>query len=124
MMTLSVRDLVSFLFRSGDIDNRIPAADTDAMQKGAEMHRRLQKAAGGDYRAEVTLSMEYRYEAEDALLRLQGRADGVFTDGLRTVEEIKTTFRRLSSLKEPVPEHQAQGRFYVYMLMLVIMKLI
>ncbi len=117
-MTVSVRSLVSFLFRSGDIDNRIPASDADAMQKGAEMHRRLQKASGGDYRAEVTLSMEYCYGDEDALVKLQGRADGIFTDGLRTVEEIKTTFRRLSAIKEPVPEHLAQGRFYVYMLML------
>ncbi len=118
IMTQSVRNLVSFLFRSGDIDNRIPAADADAMKKGAEAHRRLQKAAGGDYRAEVTLSMEYLFEKDDAVLKLQGRADGVFTDGIRTVDEIKTTFRRLSAFKEAAPEHLAQGRFYVYMLML------
>ena len=144
-LTLSVRNLVSFLFRSGDIDNRIPQADTDAMAKGSEMHRKLQKEAGGDYRAEVVLSMEYLFEKTDAVLLLQGRADGVFTDEvlpedaedlsagpeessagpeavlssapLRSVDEIKTTYRRLSAVREPVPEHLAQGRLYVYMLM-------
>ena len=44
---ISVRNLVEFVLRSGDIDNRITAeARSDAMAAGSRLHRKLQKAAG------------------------------------------------------------------------------
>ena len=46
---ISVRQMVEFLLRSGDIDRRVQhGPDTDAMQKGAMLHRRLQKMQGPD----------------------------------------------------------------------------
>ena len=39
VVRISVRSLVEFVLRSGDIDNRIAAADKDAMQLGSKIHR-------------------------------------------------------------------------------------
>ena len=49
---ISVRNLVEFILRSGDIDNRIAAQDKDAMQMGAKLHRKIQKRiSSGGYAA-------------------------------------------------------------------------
>ena len=52
---ISVRGMVEFLLRNGDIDNRGKGASADAMQEGTRIHRMIQKRMGGDYRAEVPL---------------------------------------------------------------------
>ena len=44
---ISVRNLVEFILRSGDIDNRIAAQDKDAMQMGAKLHRKDSETDGG-----------------------------------------------------------------------------
>ena len=51
---LSVRELVEFLLRTGSIDSRF--AGFDRANEGARIHRKLQKAAGEGYQAEVFLS--------------------------------------------------------------------
>ena len=56
---LSVRELVEFVLRGGSIDNRY--GSVDAMAQGSRAHRKLQKEAGEDYRAEVALSMQKEY---------------------------------------------------------------
>ena len=51
---ISVRALVEFVLRSGDIDNRRSgAAQKDAMAAGTRIHKKIQKRMGGNYRAEV-----------------------------------------------------------------------
>ena len=61
---ISVRNLVEFVMRGGDIDNRrTSSAEKDAMQAGSRMHRKIQKRQGADYHAEV--SMKHRVEQED-----------------------------------------------------------
>ena len=53
---ISVRTLVEFIFRSGDLDNRKRTrADLDAMQKGSRLHRKIQGRMGANYHAEVSL---------------------------------------------------------------------
>ena len=52
---ISVRSLVEFIMRGGDIDNRIAGGDKDAMLLGGKIHRKIQKRMGADYRAEVSL---------------------------------------------------------------------
>ena len=53
---ISVRNLVEFILRSGDIDNRKGGiADKEAMQLGSRLHRKIQGQMGADYRAEVPL---------------------------------------------------------------------
>ena len=86
---LPIRQLVEFLLRTGSIDSRF--AGFDRANEGARIHRKLQKAAGEGYQAEVFLSAEW--EACGIAFTLEGRADGIFTDenGTVTIDEIKTT---------------------------------
>ena len=53
---LPVRQLVEFLLRTGSIDSRFTGFDR--ANEGARIHRKLQKAAGEGYAAEVFLSGE------------------------------------------------------------------
>ena len=44
MIKISVRNLVEFILRKGDLDNRRSAAfDREAMLKGGRIHRTIQK---------------------------------------------------------------------------------
>ena len=55
---ISVRNLVEFILRSGDIDNRRASLDTmEAMQAGSRLHRKIQKKMGSTYHAEVPLNI-------------------------------------------------------------------
>ena len=56
-MRISVRDLVEFVMRAGDLDERSAGAPEDVMLEGARMHRKLQREEGPDYMAEVPLSV-------------------------------------------------------------------
>ena len=131
---ISVRGLVEFLLRSGDIDNRIHQVSADAMQQGGRIHRMIQKSMGPDYHAEVPLLFKKSYELYD--LCIDGRADGILDkymdEPLTTLEagqesffdkgpycplidEIKGTYRELAKMKEPVPVHLAQAKCYAAM---------
>ena len=74
---ISVRNLVEFIFREGDIDNRVgKLAQAEAMMEGSRIHRKIQKSMGEGYEAEVPLKV--CIEAEDYILEVEGRADGIF----------------------------------------------
>ena len=117
-----MRDLVEFVLKSGDIDTRRSGRDIqDAMLEGAAAHRRLQKAEGGDYQAEVPLKIELPVSDDpEVILWVEGRADGIYTrtreDGstVVTIDEIKGVYRDLSTMEEPVPVHLAQALVYAY----------
>jgi DNA excision repair protein ERCC-2 len=114
-LSLSVRSLVEFVLRSGDIDMRFTGGER--MQDGARAHRRLQKAAPAGYTPEVTLKYSFEYRGFEILL--EGRADGVIESGSGgvTVDEIKSTVRPLSSLSEGSnPVFWAQAECYAFML--------
>ena len=51
----SVRNLVEFLLRSGDIDNRRAVSADGAMVEGGRIHRMIQRRMGAEYKAEVSL---------------------------------------------------------------------
>ena len=51
VIRISVRSLVEFIMRSGDIDNRIAGADKDSMLLGGKIHRKIQRRMGSDYHA-------------------------------------------------------------------------
>lgn len=76
VIKISVRSLVEFILRSGDIDNRIGmSARADAMQEGSKMHRKIQRRMGAFYQAEVPLKIEI--ETDQYVLLIEGRADGI-----------------------------------------------
>lgn len=108
---VSVRNLVEFLLRSGDIDNRRQTFSESAMQDGSRVHRMIQRRMGPEYRAEVTL--RYTYETPRYTLVVDGRADGIIEEKeCITIDEIKGTYRDLTKMKGPVPLHVAQAKCY------------
>ena len=110
---ISVRSLVEFILRSGDLDSRRGAMDKEAMQKGSRLHRKIQRQMGGNYRPEVPL--KYDIEYEDVVLRIEGRADGIFTeDGKTCIDEIKGVYRKVETLESAVPVHRAQAMCYAF----------
>ncbi len=111
---ISVRQLVEFILRSGDIDNRHHTSPESAMQEGSRIHRMIQKRMGADYQAEVTL--KYTHPTPEYTLVLEGRADGVIDKGTTfIIDEIKGTYRDLFRMKEANPVHLAQAKCYAYM---------
>lgn len=112
---ISVRNLVEFILRSGDLDNRRSAAqDREAMLKGSKIHRKIQKQMDVTYQAEVSLKYESFYE--DCSILVEGRADGIFRkDGMAAIDEIKGVYRDLKFLEEPLTVHEAQAKCYAYM---------
>lgn len=111
LIRISVRNLVEFILRSGDLDNRRGMADKEAMLKGSRLHRKIQRQMGSNYRPEVSLKKETEYE--DLILLVEGRADGIFTeDGSVTIDEIKGVYKSLDRLEEPVLVHRAQAMCY------------
>ena len=115
---ISVRNLVEFILRSGDLDSRVRAVpDAEAMLMGSRAHRRIQGSQGGTYRAEVMLKDEIAYD--DLTLRIEGRADGIFTteEDLVVIDEIKGVLKDVWAMEAPEPVHLAQARVYaaIYM---------
>ena len=115
---ISVRNLVEFIFREGDIDNRRGRALTpDAMQEGSRIHRKIQGSQGANYRAEVPLKILLTEDIYELLI--EGRADGIFTElegegELVWIDEIKGMYRNVLLMKEPYYVHQAQAMVYAY----------
>lgn len=134
----SVRNLVEFILRGGDIDNRSGRMITDAMMEGSKIHRKIQRSMGEDYQAEVPLALTI--EAEEYMLVIEGRADGIaygefpnqnsekeaytqdtFLDD-RTgkseemvyIDEIKGVYRNVATMEAPVYVHKAQAMCYAY----------
>lgn len=153
-ITISVRNLVEFLLRSGNLDNRTAGAPSDAMLEGSRMHRQIQKSAGEGYQAEVPLKIAWQFDKrvdgerqgqagrlpdkeggaapakpylDDATVIVEGRADGIYYGSIPqrfregdaecawTVDEIKTTYRKLRGMRKPEPVHLAQAKCYAYM---------
>lgn len=114
VIRISVRNLVEFILRTGDLDTRKGAfADREAMAKGSRMHRKIQRQMGADYQAEVSLS--YTKEFDEFSVLVEGRADGIICTGDSVmIDEIKGVHRDLRFLEEPVEVHLAQAKCYAY----------
>lgn len=113
---VSVRSLVEFILRSGDIDNRRTASADNAMAEGSRIHRMIQRRMGADYHAEVVL--RHPFDMGDYVIVVEGRADGIIIDSKETsnvtIDEIKGTYRELDRMKAPVGVHLAQAKCYAY----------
>ena len=128
VIKVSVRNLVEFILRSGNIDNtQVTTADTDAMQEGSRIHRKIQKRMGSEYQAEVPLSITVPAFVldEEYSICVEGRADGIIHtsklneennlyENVVIIDEIKAIYMELSFLKEASPVHLAQAMCYAY----------
>lgn len=121
-LKISVRNLVEFILRFGDLDNRsVGRRDTDAMQEGSKIHRKIQKRMGSGYSAEFPLSITTTITSADITfdLLVEGRADGIINQPEEKpsiiIDEIKGVYMELSHLENPVDVHKAQAMCYAYM---------
>lgn len=132
---ISVRNLVEFILKSGDLDNTRARADMDAMQAGSRIHRKLQKQMGSNYTAEVPLSITVPIERDGITfeLTIDGRADGVIISDEKIddfsvftfeevtnqraeiiIDEIKGVYMDLAYLTAPIGVHRSQAMCYAY----------
>ena len=133
---ISVRQLVEFILRSGDIDNRRSTQVENAMLEGTRIHRMIQKRMGDNYHAEVPLKLSYSTPKYD--ISIEGRADGIIIDESHTnadtkanevmlnqhlakedypdvtIDEIKSVAKSLEYIEAPVEVHLAQAKVYAY----------
>ncbi|RGT89441.1 ATP-dependent DNA helicase [Coprococcus comes] len=115
VIRISVRNLVEFILREGDIDNRTGGGqDPENMQMGSRIHRKIQRQMGSDYQAEVPLKTEI--VCDGFILKIEGRADGlIHTKEQVMVDEIKGVLRELDLVQEPAGIHLAQAKCYASM---------
>ena len=99
-LELSVHQIVDFLLRKGDIDNRI--FNRSSMAEGTLLHALYQSKQGKDYISEYALKMSF--VVDEVEIKLQGRADGIiYRNGEYTLDEIKIEW------------HLGQAKCYAYM---------
>ena len=137
MIKISVRNLVEFILRSGDIDNTgSGASDAELMRMGTKLHKKIQKSMGINYSSEYPLSHTFTLSRDgmDFEICVDGRADGIIKpdesqsalksyieiDGevedrsLYIIDEIKGVMRDVDDIREPVTEHLGQAKCYAY----------
>ena len=112
--TVSVRNIVEFILRHGDINSA--AVSSSDMALGTRIHRKLQKQEQeiSDYTPEVRLF--HVFNIDGISVKVQGIADGIIRhDGGYTVDEIKSTSYPLELINDDFSYlHQAQADFYAY----------
>ncbi|WP_303264182.1 helicase C-terminal domain-containing protein [Thermoanaerobacterium sp. CMT5567-10] len=111
---VSVRDLVEFILRSGDLNSEFVGNGNRRALEGARIHRKIQKSKNENYTKEV--SLKYEAEYDDFILAVEGRADGIIVqNGNVTIDEIKTTNAQLNDIDDNYnPLHLAQAKCYAY----------
>lgn len=108
---VSVRNLVEFVLRSGDIDNSFMSM-TRALE-GTKAHQKVQSSYGHEYSAEVTLRHNVYYD--NFIINIEGRADGIFIFPEEVIiDEIKSTTKDLEDIQDNNELHWAQAKCYGY----------
>ena len=113
-LRLSVHQLVDFLLRTGDIDNRV--FNRSSMTEGSRLHSVYQAQQTKDYFAEFPLKMSLTVDEVNVIL--EGRADGVIKRSEKeyVIDEIKTTVEDLKVFHDDNLEwHLGQAKCYAYM---------
>ena len=111
VIRISVRNLVEFILRSGDIDTRTQrGSDLEAALAGGRIHRKLQDREKSGYEKEKKFARDT--DCGEFLIRVEGRADGVMEGDPICIDEIKGMYLDVSLLEEPFPVHLAQAKCY------------
>ncbi|UOQ45198.1 ATP-dependent DNA helicase [Halobacillus salinarum] len=115
-ISISVRELVEYVYRGGSIDSRFRS--NTSLTEGTAIHQAVQKEYKEGEEKEVHL--EYIYSYEEISLRIHGRSDGVLQLNDRPViDEIKSTSLPLEEITEasfPVYWAQAKGYAFIYLM--------
>ena len=113
-LSLSVHQLVDFLLRTGDIDNRV--FNRSSMTEGSRIHASYQAKQGSNYISEYQLQHIFNVEGVDILL--QGRADGIIKrkSGEFIIDEIKSTVEDLKVFRDDNFDwHIGQAKCYAFL---------
>jgi DNA excision repair protein ERCC-2 len=73
--TISVRDLVEFVLRAGDLAGAREFVGSDRALAGIRGHQKIQRSRPTGYLTE--LPVEYRVETDEFTLHIRGRIDGL-----------------------------------------------
>ncbi len=113
IVKISVRELVEFVLRQGNI-NATAISSSNRALLGILAHKKIQKSMDENYEAEVRLV--YQCEIEGIVYVVEGRADGIIKDLVSvTIDEIKTTTTSLEIIDENYNHlHWAQAKCYAY----------
>lgn len=108
----SVRNLVEFCLKRGDIDNRFSGSTRAA--EGIRAHQKLQDDNENiyeNYEKEVYLT--YEFEMGKSLINIEGRADGIIIEEEKVIiEEIKSTYANFIYIDDSNEVHWAQAKVY------------
>lgn len=109
---VSVRDLVDYTLRSGDLD--LTSFGTGHPVEAIRAHQRVQRSRPKEYVPEI--SVHHQVETEDYILEVSGRIDGLYNYSDRVIiDEIKTTKKDLNQLVQTENEsHWGQVKCYAY----------
>jgi len=109
---ISVKDMVRFLYSSGDLSSKSPIRETQ--KEGQRIHAKRQATYGEDDRKEVFVETFFKHEENQ--FHVSGRIDGLLIrDGRTVIEEIKSTKTDLSLIDEKTyPAHMMQAKIYAY----------
>ncbi|MEE3040778.1 MAG: ATP-dependent DNA helicase [Candidatus Latescibacterota bacterium] len=126
VLRIAVRELVSFVLRSGDLGAAFMSASRAV--EGTRGHQFVQDQRPEEYLSEVPV----RFRVDDAepagvdedgrpvaplQLDISGRVDGVLEESGRIlVEEIKTTYAAFDEHRTDNAEHWAQAKIYAFIL--------
>jgi Rad3-related DNA helicase len=107
--TISVRDLVEFVLRQGDLGGAREFVGADRAIAGTRGHQKIQRSRPTGYLTE--LPVEHRMETKEFTLQIRGRIDGLLiTSGHVLLEEIKTVHGSWDHQADPL--HWAQAKCY------------
>ncbi|MBI3880685.1 MAG: ATP-dependent DNA helicase [Verrucomicrobia bacterium] len=108
-LTVSVRELVEFACRTGDLGGRGEFTGASRALAGTRGHQRVQQARPEGYEKEVPLACVL--EADGFTLEIKGRVDGRWRGACAPwLEEIKTIAGKWDGEADPL--HWAQGKIY------------
>ncbi len=125
LIKLSVRNLVEFILRCGDIDSKYRSAKravegTKIHSRLQKKHKRIAKLKGLSYESEVAVNVQGEFK--EFSFDIDGRIDGLVEefnkDGTKKtlhIEEIKSTTDIESIKDNPEHWHYAQAKCYGYM---------
>jgi DNA excision repair protein ERCC-2 len=112
MISASVREVVAFVLRTGDLGSSAHFAGPNRALEGTRGHQRLRKKRPAGYQSEVVV--QWIFETDEFTFQLKGRIDGVLVDnGSLLIEEIKTVDLPWSGPADPL--HWAQAKIYAFL---------
>jgi len=112
---ISVGDMVSFLYASGDLSSE--TFQNVSLLEGTRAHQYVQNQYNSNDQAEVPINLRYSDDSHDLII--SGRMDGLLLiDSYTTIQEIKSSRKNIFDETFQVNlEHLSQLKMYAYMYM-------